>query len=534
MVRFLNYLFVLVFLFLIIFSCAKKGSPTGGPKDETAPLMVVTKPAHKSTFFKEEEIRIYFDEYIVLKDLNSQLIVSPPLKTPAVITPQGTASKYIKIKILDELRPNTTYTFNFGNAVRDNNEGNIIEDFKYIFSTGSYIDSLKSTGSVISSLDGKLKKNVSVLLYEYDSTYTDSAFYQQKPKYVTKTVDSLHFEFTNIKEGKYLLLAIDEEASDYMFNPRKDKIAFFKDTIYLPKDSILNKNLELFKEEPVYKFKRGKETSRGKILFGYEGRPENMKVNLMSDVPNGFKAFSKFEKDADTLSYWFTPIEGLDSLNFTVFNKNAIVDTLTVRLRKKKLDSLQINATVSGTLNPRDTFFLKSNNPIVNIDKSKFSLISDSIPVNYDLKKQEVDKIALIFEKEFDKSYSFNGLPEGISDLYGCTNDSISYKFKTKTIEDYGSIALEVKKEIPEPVIVELLSKDKVIRTSFVKENSTITFEYLEPLTYKIRAIIDDNKNNRWDTGNYLLKVQPERIIYIDKELELRPNWSLNETLTIE
>jgi len=178
-VRFLHYFLILGLFFITIFSCARRGSPSGGPVDETAPVLVITKPAHKSTFFDKKEIRIFFDEYIVLSDLSNQLIISPPLKTSPKITPIpiGTASKSLKIKILDTLRPNTTYTFNFGNAVRDNNEGNILEDFKYIFSTGKYIDSLKSTGSVVSALNGDLKKNVSVLLYEYDSIFTDSILF---------------------------------------------------------------------------------------------------------------------------------------------------------------------------------------------------------------------------------------------------------------------------------------------------------------------------------------------------------------------
>ena len=135
---------ILITLFtFIISSCARKGRPEGGPKDETAPIMVTANPPYETIHFKEDNIRIYFDEYIVLKDLQKQLVVSPPMKNPPLITPQGTPSKYINIKILDTLQPNTTYTFNFGNAVQDNNENNKLESFKYVFSTGSYIDSLK-------------------------------------------------------------------------------------------------------------------------------------------------------------------------------------------------------------------------------------------------------------------------------------------------------------------------------------------------------------------------------------------------------
>lgn len=528
------YTAFIALFFLLIFSCAKQGSPTGGPKDELAPILVVTKPLHKSTNFNKKEIKISFDEFVVLKDLTQQLIVSPPLKTPAVITPQSTASKQIKIKLLDTLLPNTTYTFNFGSAIQDNNEGNIIEDFKYIFSTGKYIDSLTSTGSVVNALEGNLKKNVNILLYEYDSTFTDSIVFKQKPKYVARTTDSIHFQFTNIKEGKYMMLAIDEESTDYIFNPRSDKIAFLTDTIQLPRDSILNKNLVLFKEKTDFKFKKAREVSVGKIVFGYTGKQENLKIRLLSKVPENFKSAEQFEQEKDTLNYWHTPVEGLDSLNF-IISHQEFIDTLTVKLRKKKLDSLTIASNIKGILKPLDTFLINTNNPIQEIDKTKFSFLSDSIPVNYELKKHGERSLALLFKKEQNKNYKFLILPDAIYDLYKTSNDSLAYSFKTKSHEDYGSINLKIQKNTKAPLIIELLLKDKVIRRVYTKDNkNNISFNLLEPNTYKIRATVDKNKNNIWDTGNFLKRISPEQIIYLDKELELRPNWSLNETISID
>ena len=119
--------FILLCLIVIATSnCAKRGRPTGGPKDSIAPVIVTARPPFESINFKDDEIRIYFDEYIKLNDLNKQLVVSPPMKYPPIITPLGTPSKYIKIQILDTLKENTTYTFNFGQSVIDNTEGNVL------------------------------------------------------------------------------------------------------------------------------------------------------------------------------------------------------------------------------------------------------------------------------------------------------------------------------------------------------------------------------------------------------------------------
>ena len=231
--------FLFSILILTFSNCAKTGRPEGGPKDEEAPLFVTSKPPYESIDFDKKEIKLYFNEYIKLKDLNKQLIVSPPLKNPLLVTPQGTASKFLNIKILDTLSENTTYIINFGNAIEDNNESNKLESFKYVFSTGKYIDSLTSNGSIKDAYLENPPKNTNVLLYRIDSSFTDSIVFKRKPNYVTSTLDTSEFNLTNLKEGKYLMIALKESTNDYIFNPKVDKIGFYKDTITLPKDTII-------------------------------------------------------------------------------------------------------------------------------------------------------------------------------------------------------------------------------------------------------------------------------------------------------
>ncbi len=528
-----KHLTLILILAVLLGSCARKGRPEGGPKDETAPIMVTANPPYESIHFKEKKIRIYFDEYIVLKDLQKQLVVSPPMKNPPLITPQGIPSKYINIKILDTLQPNTTYTFNFGNAVQDNNENNKLESFKYVFSTGSYIDSLTIKGTVADAFDKKEVKEVSVLLYKLDSTYNDSIIYKQKPNYVTSTLDSTNFKFTNLREGKYLMLALKEPSNDYIFNSKTDKIGFVIDTVTLPKDTLQSKPIRFFKETQPYEFKRGKEVSKGKIQFGFEGKQENMRVELQSEVPQSFVSFTEFEKDKDTLNYWFTPLE-VDSLNFIVSNQNY-KDTLTVRLRKKKLDSLSVASNVSGVLHLKDTLFLQTNNPIVSFDKTKFSLVDkDTVAIAFELEKKSINQLAVLFEKQPKHGYVFKGLPQGITDVYQTTNDTLNYKFTTKAVDDYGSIVLDVKKETPHPVIIELLVKDEVIERVYISASKKVTFNLLDPKEYKIRAIVDENNNHKWDTGNFLTRKQPEQIIYLETVFKLRANWIQNEPFVIK
>lgn len=529
---FYNYFFVCISI-LLLTNCARTGSPSGGPKDEDAPLFVTSTPPYGSTNFNKKEIKLSFNEFITLKDVSKQLIVSPPLKIPLSITPQGSATKSLKLKILDTLKENTTYILNFGNAVQDNNEGNKIEDFKYIFSTGNYIDSLTLKGTVKDAYYGTSTKNANILLYKIDSTFNDSIIFKKKPNYVTTTKDSINFKFTNLKKGKYLMISLVEKSNDYLFNPRTDKIGIYKDTIILPQDSIIKKPLAFFKELPEYKFIRAKEVSKGKIVFGYQGSLDNFNVKLLSKTPKDYLAISKFEPNKDTLNYWFKNIE-TDSLNFIVSN-DIFLDTVTVKLRKKKIDSLTLSASTRDILHLKDTFFVNTNNPILNIDKSKLSLkINDSIPLNFETAISKTkNSIAFIFQQKPMQNYKLSMFPEALEDIFECKNDTINYNFKTLEIEDYGKITLDIVNKTSENLIIELLEKDKIIERKFIIDSKNLIFDFLKPSKYSIRAVIDSNKNKKWDTGNYLEKRLPEQIIYFKKDLELRANYYLNEKFTV-
>ena len=526
----------LIVLVLSFSQCAKKGRPDGGPKDEDAPLFVTANPPYETINFDKNEINIYFNEYIKLKDLNKQLIISPPLnpENPPLISPQGSPSKYIKIQILDTLLENSTYIFDFGNSVQDNNEANTLERFKYVFSTGAYIDSLTLSGSVKNSFKSESVENIKLLLYRLDSAYTDSAVYNRKPDYVTSTLDSSNYEFSNLRKGNYLLVALNDAGSDYVFNPKTDEIGFLKDTIWLPRDSIIKTELSIFKEELPYIFRRGKEIRKGQLIFGYQGKPSNIKIENLSAVPDNFQTIIFPEKDKDTLNLWHSPIEK-DSLIFKISNNN-IIDTITVALRKKQLDSLTVTKITGGVLNIKDTLFFSTNNPIIKIDTSKINFVhTDSIYITYKafISKKE-SSVGFLFEKKFKTSYKLNLYPDALVDIFETSNDTVTSQFRTRSIEDYGEISLTIQNPEKVPVIIQLTDiNDVTVAQETSSENKTISFNYLIPKKYKIRIIYDTNNNGKWDTGNYLEKKQPEPVQYFPEVQEIRPNWVLNEVIKI-
>ena len=193
--------FNLVILTILCFSllnCAKRGNPEGGPKDESPPELINASPKLNSTDFNEKRIRLFFDEYIKLKDFRKQLVVSPPIdKSYYSISPQSGASKYIQIDINETLPENTTFVYNFGQSIVDNNEGNILPYFKYVFSTGNYVDSLKIKGYVKSVYKRKPETFISTLLYPVDENFNDSIIYNSLPKYIGNTLDSTCLLYTS-------------------------------------------------------------------------------------------------------------------------------------------------------------------------------------------------------------------------------------------------------------------------------------------------------------------------------------------------
>ncbi len=176
---------------LVLAACAKRGTPSGGEKDTSPPVIVKADPPLGSTNFKGERIRIYFDEYIKFKGVEEQFLVSPPMNTRPILSPQLSPSKYLEIELRDTLLPNTTYSFYFGNSVVDNNEENPYPYLNYVMATGDRIDSLNLKGMVKDARLRKAEAFINVVLYPNDSTYNDSIIYNSTPRYLTSTLDSL-------------------------------------------------------------------------------------------------------------------------------------------------------------------------------------------------------------------------------------------------------------------------------------------------------------------------------------------------------
>lgn len=527
----MRYFFLFICCCLLLTGCAKRGSITGGMKDTIAPVLLQSYPRNFSTDFKGNEIKLVFDEYIKIKDVNKQLIISPPMNNAPLIQPTS-VSKHITIKIKDTLQPNTTYSFNFGQSIQDNNEGNAYQQFKYVFSTGSHIDSLMVLGTIKDAFSKKTDNFVSVMLYEYDENFSDSIIYKENPRYITNTLDSIKaFSLENLKAGKYLLVAMKDVNANNKFDPKTDKIGFFSEPIVVPENSIYS--LDLFKEELPFKLGRAGQASGNKIYLGYEGQLKDIDLKLKNEseeIPIKVTPF----KGKDTLQIWY-PKQKSDSLKLWV-KTEKLEKEINVSLKDMRPDTLSISIVQGGILHFRDTLALNSSTPLKSFDFSKVTLISkDSTAVKYEtLYDEKEQQVNFIFKKEALETYHLTALPGAFTDIFEKSNDTLKFNLNTRNVSEYGNLRLNLKGVRSYPVIVELTGDDgKTLARTYLTEAKTLDFEQLQPALFTVRVIYDDNKNGVWDTGNFLEKRQAEEVIYVKKPIDVRANWDVDEVINL-
>ena len=527
-------LILLSLLLLCTVKCAKRASPTGGPRDSIPPRLINASPKLNTTFFDKESFTLTFDEYISLKDVSKQLIISPPLNSQQYkVFPTTGASKKVTVELKDSLLENTTYTFNFGESIVDFNESNPSPYLTYTLSTGATIDSLYIKGRVTDAFEKETERFLSLQLYPVDSIYKDSTVYTEKPLYVTSTLDTTIYRFQNLRAGKYALIALEDQTGNYFFDQGIDKIGFLDRTIELPQDSIID--LRIFKEKTNFYWDAPYFINDHHLALAYYGTYEEQPFKMVSEVPETFESLVTKSRKTDSLNYWFRGAK-VDSLKFEL----EIQDTLRVKtafLGKPIKDSLIVKKFTSGTLGLKSTFELESNLPITSVDSERVLVTNvDTLAVAAQLKIQEnYDRISVDFEVLPNDRYNVTLLPNALVDFWGQTHDTLVFKTSTKKIEDYGNIFLRVQHDTPDPYIIELIKNKKVVaRYDSPLPSGTYPFELLGPGKYTVRLIEDSNGNKKWDTGDYLKKIQPETVIYYWKEIDLRANWDMNETFNTE
>jgi hypothetical protein len=528
-------IFILTIIFAIFFSCAKRGTITGGPKDTIAPVIVKSNPKNYETNFTGKTIKIDFSEYIKVKDINKQLIISPPMEKSPTVIPQGSASKFISITLNEDLKPNTTYSFNFGQSITDYNEGIPYSQFKYIFSTGAYVDSLTVSGNIKDAYENKTEEFVTVMLYDA-ATYNDSLVYKNKPVYITNTLEkNTAFKVENIKEGEYYLVALKDKNNNYNYQSKSEKIAFKKEKIKIPSDSVYT--LNLFAEKSEIKTYTPTLESNNKLFLGYEGDAKNVKIfTKKNNVETPLRFTKSPDKKSDTLQV-FIPNDAKDSLSVLVKSGDYSKE-YNVKLKKlKEADSLKVSLFKNKKFSFNEKLTLQSSTPIRKINAEKILIHKkDSTSVAFTSEINDFEQLILFdFKQEENEKYTIKLLPGAIEDEYNTKTDSLKFEYSKGSISDYGNLKLRIKNAKKFPFVLQIVnSAGEIVGEKICTKETEVYFETIQPSTYQVRLFYDDNKNQIWDTGNFKNKLQPEEMIYFPALIDVRANWDVDQELELD
>jgi hypothetical protein len=522
----LHFLFFLPAL-LILSSCAKIIAPDGGDKDTTSPVILHMVPENETTSFAGSEFYIEFDEYIQLKDIYNQLIVSPPLSEKPEIRIKRKAL-YVKIK--EPLKPNTTYTFNFGEGVVDLNESNPVNELIYVLATGAELDTLGFGGQVVDAFTAQPVEAVKVMVY---STFEDSIPMKEKPYYFGRTAKDGRFKVSNMKSGIYKVVAVEEINNNYLYDaPATERIAFL-DSIVRPSSMDSNRVEVFFRlsaETPQIQYIQDyRIDSTGFATLKFFTKPDSLSFVALDQPENHLK----FERElhTDSIFLWWSSESLNQPIMVEVRKREEVLDTIKLSSYNARLQTLQLRSAKSKKVSVQNELILRWNRPVVQIDSAKWSLTEDSIPLGIEIIRSTSDfETELVTKFTGGKKYNLEVLPGGVTSREGWKNDTLKYDFQVYEDKHFGTINLQLNLAAPEGQwIVRMIDlKGKVIRQQVVLPNQKLRFERVLPDQYTLQLLDDKNMNTEWDAVDYLNHIQPERIVPFSEGLNVRSNWEMD------
>ncbi|UBM63511.1 Ig-like domain-containing protein [Candidatus Sulfidibacterium hydrothermale] len=579
-------LFSLVVLMVAaLFRCANVMAPTGGPKDVTPPKIVEAVPPNHSTGFTGNKFSLTFDEYVQLKEIGKQLLVSPPMLKPPDFRIR---KKTLIVRFNEPLKPNTTYSVFFGDAIQDVDEGNPLHNFTYVFSTGKKIDSLSLRGKVVDARDLKPVDGVFVMLYKNDNDTVpfDSLPLRVKPYYLSKTDKNGKFFFNGLADTSYLIFALKDQNYSLTYDQPGEDIAFLDSLVtpqYRPKphidtvlldsltkglpsdsaqmisdslwkvaDSLANSKLTpyqlyLFKETP--KVQQIEEISLARlntIRFVFRIPAKNITIHSLHYHPENVWYRSEWTKNRDTL-FWYLRIPHPDTLDLLVMNGKDTLENKSLRVvprrgltgrkrkhHKKKVVYLSWKANHDGNIKPGEKLVLTFGQPVEKIIDDSILLVQNKDSVwhpAYSFLDDLHRKVYFPMKIKDESSYKLIIPDSSVIDWNGFYNKKIVIVLRAKPLKDYGEINVKVQPKQTGHYIFKLLdAKGNLIAVRYFASPTTLHFVRMNPGKYRFKIIFDTNGNKKWDPGNYLQKKLPEKVIYFGKTIQLRANWDMNET----
>ena len=520
--------------------CANPLPPEGGLKDVDPPKLVVEESTPNfQTKFQKKTIELTFDEWVEVQDVFNQVVVSPPLEYKFELSLKRKTVRF-SFDEREQLRPEATYTINFGEAVKDLNERNPAENLRFVFSTGDFIDSLSVTGIIVDAQTAKPVESALFMLYD---NLSDTVVRTERPFYFARTGKDGRFQIENVKAGLFKGFALKDANLNYRFDQALEPIGF-PDSLLVVSDSLQPDLLvKLFTEERPLRLLESDDSRYGLVRLAFSKAPEGLNLSY-EDVGQQNVAY---EINPDTTKVWFDLPEE-KSWKLYLRQDTVLNDTVQVRSRKRQdfLEKARLSFRPQGSqvinINPSRPIELAVNHPVLRYDTSLIRFYEDTLrtlvqpQLSLDTNGQR--RLLIAYPWKEGLPYEMELMPGAFTDIYGLQNDTIIQKYKAELRKNFGNLALTIDSlSADTSYIVELLGKgDELVERFLVQGLNTFqqSFTALPPGNYSVRIITDWNGNGRWDSGNYDLYLQPEPISQKPLEQQLRASWDLESTIILE
>ena len=507
--------FFAIFWVALLCSCANIVAPTGGPKDEVGPVLMESEPDNFTVNFTEKKIILLFDEYVRLKDEN-EILISPRLESSPSFKLLG---KKLEIVLPDSLGENTTYTINFAKSLIDITEGNASRNLSFVFSTGDVLDSLSISGRVTDALDQSPAKDFLVGLYPLGTESNNT-----KPLYLTYTNENGKFEIRNIKKGAFEIIAFGDKNKDQLYS-LGERISFNNDALHLS-DSLPPLFLKSF--QPISR----KIISASRLI---DSNTISIKTTFPFSDPKLFLGdsteLSLFIMSADSGVAYFSKINA-DTLEF-FFSDEDIQDTVLISYK----DAVGLEDSIFFIKNGSEilsdtTYQIKLNSQwrISNIERL-FTVIDDKDTASVSSIEADGPFVKLKLPIKSLTKYAIYFPDSAMQNINGAFNAESIFSFKTRNFNEFGTLILDSTHQYKsELLILELLKGNEIVYREKNWKSKELRIARLEPGDYQIRFIIDENKNGRFDTGDFSRKLQAEKVLYYSEAISIKSNWELELT----
>ncbi len=442
--------------------CANIIPPSGGARDSLPPVLVKASPHDSTRNFTGNRIFFSFDEFIDLQNIRENLIVSPTTKSDP--------SSWVSFKLnsvtvtpKDTLERNTTYSLNFGNAIRDYNEGNILKNFTYVFSTGNFIDSLELHGKVLLAQDGKTDSTLIVILHKSGN---DSAVMKERPRYISKLDGKGNFVFKNLPPGTFYLYALKDLGGNRLYSDNRQLFAFADKPVQASQ-----------KNDPV-------------ILYAYA---ENQTAQGLPQL--GLSIRKPLGGTSDKRLRFQTNLAA---------GKMDLLDDFVITFDQtlRTFDSSKIHFSSDSAFTPISNYFFEK-------DSTK-----KKIKLKYNWKENRL--YHFILDKEFAEDTTGKKLLK---------TDTLS--FVTRKKEEYGTLSIHFRNLDLSANPVLLFIENGEMKRSFPLASADFSQSLFLPGEYELSILADRNKNGKWDPGEFFGKhKQPEIVKPVNRRITVRPDYN--------